>query len=297
MRNMNEDDVRALMQSDAYQNSYNPEHKDTVKRVSQAWQNLYPNDARNLEPSNYYVWHSTADSKTRSAHAERNGKVFCWDNPPEGGHPGEDYNCRCWAEEYVPPKDKQDNLKLIDNLEYASAGAMQGLSLGFADEMEGLMGSIGYSLGSLNPQWNKNGESVGQAAQRGYIENRDKRRDHIKEGYDKSPAIMTISESIGAIANPIKFTKTSRTAPLTIKSKINLIDAAISGGVYGLGVSEGDYQDYAKNISSSIIGNVAGYGLSNRRFGRAGSPLGRKMVNEFTNWSAKKLIKFDEDDE
>lgn len=23
---------------------------------------------------------------------------FSWDNPPSTGHPGEDYNCRCWAE-------------------------------------------------------------------------------------------------------------------------------------------------------------------------------------------------------
>lgn len=35
----------------------------------------------------------------RSEHAERDGKVFDWDNPPEGGHPGEAPNCRCRAEE------------------------------------------------------------------------------------------------------------------------------------------------------------------------------------------------------
>ncbi|MCP4395666.1 MAG: hypothetical protein GY804_15570, partial [Alphaproteobacteria bacterium] len=45
-----------------------------------------------------YIWHTQKDSKTRSSHADRDGKVFEWAHPPEGGHPGEDYNCRCWAE-------------------------------------------------------------------------------------------------------------------------------------------------------------------------------------------------------
>lgn len=45
-----------------------------------------------------YRWITTGDSKVRSKHADRNGKVFDWATPPEGGHPGEDYNCRCKAE-------------------------------------------------------------------------------------------------------------------------------------------------------------------------------------------------------
>ena len=46
-----------------------------------------------------YIWHTQGDGKVRESHAERDGKVFSWDNPPEGGHPGEGYNCRCWAED------------------------------------------------------------------------------------------------------------------------------------------------------------------------------------------------------
>lgn len=44
-----------------------------------------------------YVWHTCQDDKVRSSHALREGKVFSWINPPEGGNPGEDHNCRCWA--------------------------------------------------------------------------------------------------------------------------------------------------------------------------------------------------------
>ncbi len=35
----------------------------------------------------------------RSEHAERDGKTFHWDDPPDGGHPGEAPGCRCWAED------------------------------------------------------------------------------------------------------------------------------------------------------------------------------------------------------
>ncbi|MBO7555776.1 MAG: hypothetical protein J6T72_00025, partial [Alphaproteobacteria bacterium] len=31
-------------------------------------------------------------------------KIFNKHIPPEGGNPGEDYNCRCWAEPYKPEK-------------------------------------------------------------------------------------------------------------------------------------------------------------------------------------------------
>lgn len=45
-----------------------------------------------------YVWRTRADNKVRSAHAVNDGKLFEWRNPPATGHPGEDFNCRCWAE-------------------------------------------------------------------------------------------------------------------------------------------------------------------------------------------------------
>lgn len=50
----------------------------------------------------YYIWRTVGDDKVRSRHTERDGEVFNWNNPPEGGHPGEDYGCRCWAENYTP---------------------------------------------------------------------------------------------------------------------------------------------------------------------------------------------------
>lgn len=44
-----------------------------------------------------YVWNTSHDSRVRDSHAELDGETFSWDSPPEPGHPGEDYQCRCTA--------------------------------------------------------------------------------------------------------------------------------------------------------------------------------------------------------
>lgn len=49
-----------------------------------------------------YKWSTSGDERVRASHAELNGKVFDWANPPTNSdgrtcHPGEDYNCRCCA--------------------------------------------------------------------------------------------------------------------------------------------------------------------------------------------------------
>lgn len=45
-----------------------------------------------------YIWRTALDERTRDEHADREGKYFTWNNPPEGGHPGESWQCRCVAE-------------------------------------------------------------------------------------------------------------------------------------------------------------------------------------------------------
>lgn len=44
-----------------------------------------------------YIWSSSGDERVRPEHQERDGKIFSWDDPPPGGHPGEDIACRCVA--------------------------------------------------------------------------------------------------------------------------------------------------------------------------------------------------------
>lgn len=51
--------------------------------------------------STHYIWHTQGDDKVRGSHAVNNGKIFAWSNAPSTGHPGEDFNCRCWAEPLI----------------------------------------------------------------------------------------------------------------------------------------------------------------------------------------------------
>ena len=50
------------------------------------------------EDSTYYIWRTQCDGQVRPSHLELEGKIFSDDNKPSFGHPGEDNNCRCWAE-------------------------------------------------------------------------------------------------------------------------------------------------------------------------------------------------------
>lgn len=59
-----------------------------------------------------YIWRSQDDAKVRNSHAAYDDRVFRWNDPPEGGHPGEAHNCRCYAEPVVPGV--QSNVVLAD---------------------------------------------------------------------------------------------------------------------------------------------------------------------------------------
>lgn len=45
----------------------------------------------------HYRWSTSGDERVRDSHAENDGKIFAYDDPPETGHPGFDFNCRCVA--------------------------------------------------------------------------------------------------------------------------------------------------------------------------------------------------------
>lgn len=45
-----------------------------------------------------YRWQTAGDERVRETHAENDGKIFRWDDPPaETGNPGDDIQCRCVA--------------------------------------------------------------------------------------------------------------------------------------------------------------------------------------------------------
>ncbi len=71
---------------------------DTEKAIRLALNETSPHASETAEKTGKYIWRTRGDRKVRSEHAARDGKVFDWDNPPVGGHPGEASNCRCTAE-------------------------------------------------------------------------------------------------------------------------------------------------------------------------------------------------------
>jgi SPP1 gp7 family putative phage head morphogenesis protein len=44
-----------------------------------------------------YIWSTSRDERVRDSHRVLEGQRFSWSSPPEVGHPGEDYQCRCVA--------------------------------------------------------------------------------------------------------------------------------------------------------------------------------------------------------
>ena len=67
-----------------------------------------------------YIWRSRDDDKVRSAHAENDDRIFRWDSPPNSEHPGQAYNCRCFAEPFItgvseiPKTGAPDSVSRID---------------------------------------------------------------------------------------------------------------------------------------------------------------------------------------
>ncbi|MBX9726836.1 MAG: minor capsid protein [Rickettsiales bacterium] len=45
----------------------------------------------------FYIWQTQMDDRVRPSHADNEGQIFEWDNPPPTGHPGSAPRCRCSA--------------------------------------------------------------------------------------------------------------------------------------------------------------------------------------------------------
>lgn len=147
---------------------------------------------------------------------------------------------------------------MVEKAEYASAAAMQGLSLGFADEIEGVAGGVGYALASLlNPN-----EKVWDAARRGYVKYRDERRAMLEEGKRNAPGLMNNMEIIGSVATPYPgkfFRPVSRIAPMSVKAAVQARDAVLGGSLSGWGKASGDFYNQlwetTKGTASGFVGN------------------------------------------
>ncbi len=182
----------------------------------------------------------------------------------------------------MKPKGETESMfnKILKKGEYGATGGLQGLSFGWADEAEGAIGGVGYALGSLNPKWNKQKESMSEAFERGYKKYRDNRRSVLEEGYKKAPILTGGMEVAGAISSPIKFSKTRASSPAQKLARKNLLDAVGSGITYGVGSASGS-SDYADSTAKSITGALLGHKVVKSLHGaRGGTPLVRGLMDE-----------------
>ena len=66
------------------------------QRMCKINSDYHPRHTRETLPTKYYIWHAQEDTKVRLSHAQLEGTIHSVD---EDIFPGEDYNCRCLAEE------------------------------------------------------------------------------------------------------------------------------------------------------------------------------------------------------
>ncbi len=174
--------------------------------------------------------------------------------------------------------------------EQLTTAALDGLSLGWADELEGAASAVGYGLASLNPQWNKTNESVWDAMKRGYVRGRDNRRQVLAQGLQENPTATTVAQMAGAYASPIKFSKYSKTAPLEVQNKLNQYEAVANGIAYGFGSGQDNWPNYAQQSVIGVGGNLLGNWLANQAFGRAANPLARNAFNTISGQATEDIV-------
>jgi len=71
-----------------------------IARYAEILNGFFQTEGLQLES---YVWRSRDDARVRSTHAEYDDQTFSWSDPPDGGHPGQGWNCRCTAEPIIDP--------------------------------------------------------------------------------------------------------------------------------------------------------------------------------------------------
>lgn len=66
-----------------------------------------------------YRWSTSGDERVRTSHAENDGKIFSYDDPPATGHPGHEINCRCVQIPVLDEKSVQEKITRIERIEKA----------------------------------------------------------------------------------------------------------------------------------------------------------------------------------
>ena len=81
-------------------NPNDPVITSIIARYAEILNGYFQTEALQVER---YTWRSRDDSRVRASHSEYDDRIFAWSDPPAGGHPGQEWNCRCTAEPIIDP--------------------------------------------------------------------------------------------------------------------------------------------------------------------------------------------------
>ena len=171
--------------------------------------------------------------------------------------------------------------------------AAQGVSLGWSDEAFGAIGGAGRVMANGVMRafgQNVNGESFGDAWDKGYQEYRDFAHQELQDGYQRNPAISAGAEVVGATMSPITpfkakgFTGSlgkviSHPEDIARARRLNTVATGVANGA-GY-TNQNTLDEYAKNIAMSIGTNAGGTAFGNKLFGSGNDMyrLGRGAMN------------------
>lgn len=199
--------------------------------------------------------------------------------------------------EYIgQPKETSNSFKekVFDGINHAA----QGTSLGWSDEMTGVIGGVGRVVANTARRglgYSVGGESIKDAWHKGYREYRDFARDVLNNGYKRNPVISAGSEIAGALASPIKPFKAKGIQGQAFGKVIahpkdiahtRRLNTLATGILNGTGYTHKDTsEEYVKNIGISTMTNVGGTEFGNKLFGSGNEmyQLGRGIMNGLTN--------------
>lgn len=106
------------------------------------------------------------------------------------------------------------------------------LSYGWSDEVEGVLGGVGYAVGSLVPSWNKNNESMSEAFKRGYITHRDEERQKLEQARQNAPVLTAVGEIAGGAVSPFSKLVPMSGSPYINTTKKNTIEKCSKSRYY-----------------------------------------------------------------
>lgn len=85
-----------------------------------------------------YIWRCVGDKRTRDLHLALEGTFHYWNDPPvingRKCHPGDDFNCRCWAEPAFGPEDAEKEFGQELPSDYFTSGRITAEPVNWSNE-------------------------------------------------------------------------------------------------------------------------------------------------------------------